>query len=70
MKLADWIRSQGMTRIAFARQIGVAPSRITDLCEYGGWPSRATAQKIYHATGGVVTPTEWLEAKVRARSAA
>ena len=61
MKLADWLKRQSMTRSAFARQIGVSPGAVTQICNQAdAWISRDTAEMIVRATGGGVTPNDFL----------
>jgi len=32
MKLAEWLKSNAVSRVDFARRIGVSPGTITQLC--------------------------------------
>jgi 3,4-dihydroxy 2-butanone 4-phosphate synthase/GTP cyclohydrolase II len=69
MRLADFLKEQGIRRGKFARDIGVSPGRVTQLCDGRGWPSRDVAEKISVATGGRVTADDFLadeDAEVRA----
>ena len=51
MKLAEWLRVRQITRGAFARQIGVTPGAITQICNQSdAWVSRDTAEAIVRAT--------------------
>lgn len=61
MKLTDWLRSTGTTRSAFARAAGLSPASITALCKDDpAWVSREAAARIAAATGGAVTPNDFL----------
>ena len=55
MRLADYIIHKKLTRTEFARQIGVTPAHITNICN--GWknPSLSLAEKIEQHTEGKVT---------------
>ena len=65
MKLADWLRSRGVTRSAFARRIGVTPGAVTQMCGAGAWVSRDTAALILRETAGGVTPNDFLAGPFR-----
>lgn len=61
MKLESWLRRTGTKRSAFAETVGLSPASITALCKDGtGWVSRETAERIARATGGAVTPNDFL----------
>ncbi len=61
MKLADWLKANGVTRSAFARRIGVTPGAVTQMCNGPqAWLSRDTAETILRETGGGVTPNDFL----------
>ncbi|MGI6244281.1 MAG: 3,4-dihydroxy-2-butanone-4-phosphate synthase [Pseudochelatococcus sp.] len=61
MKLADWLDRNGVSRVAFARRIGVTPGAVTQLCNNpAGWLSRETAELILRETRGAVTPNDFL----------
>lgn len=60
MLLADWIRKRGITRKDFAGLIGVSPPYITALCDNTVWPGKDVAGRISEATGGEVTPSDFL----------
>ena len=61
MKLADWLKRKGVTRSTFAKEIGVSPGAITQICnQRKAWLSRDTAEQIVRATGGAVTPNDFL----------
>lgn len=61
MKLADWLQTTGTTRSAFARAVGLSPASITALCkDQQAWISREAGARIAAATGGAVTPNDFL----------
>jgi 3,4-dihydroxy 2-butanone 4-phosphate synthase/GTP cyclohydrolase II len=69
MKLAEWLRQNGMKRGDFARLIGVTPGAVTQICnQEDAWVSRDTAQAIVRATAGAVTPNDLLGAAERRQS--
>lgn len=61
MKLAEWLTRTGTTRSAFARSVGLSPASITALCkDERAWISREAGSRIAAATGGAVTPNDFL----------
>ncbi len=61
MKLADWLRQSGVSRIEFSRRLGLTPGAVSQLCnQQSVWMSRETAQAIARETGGAVTPNDFL----------
>ncbi|MEQ1753204.1 MAG: 3,4-dihydroxy-2-butanone-4-phosphate synthase [Micropepsaceae bacterium] len=61
MKLTDWLQSQSITRVDFARRTGLSPSAVTQLCNNeDAWLSRETAGIILRETGGAVTPNDFM----------
>ncbi|MFH6785862.1 MULTISPECIES: 3,4-dihydroxy-2-butanone-4-phosphate synthase [Methylobacterium] len=61
MKLGDWLRQQGVTRLDFARRCGLSPAAVTGLCNNPEpWLSRETAAAVARVTGGAVTPNDFL----------
>ncbi|MCA3655016.1 MAG: 3,4-dihydroxy-2-butanone-4-phosphate synthase [Methylobacterium sp.] len=61
MKLENWLKRTGTRRSAFAQAVGLSPASITALCKGGtSWISRETAERIARATGGAVTPNDFL----------
>jgi 3,4-dihydroxy 2-butanone 4-phosphate synthase / GTP cyclohydrolase II len=64
MKLDTWLTRAGLTRIAFARTLGVSPATVTALCNgEAPWMSRETAARIADLTGGAVTPNDFIGLK-------
>lgn len=61
MKLAAWLTRTKTKRVDFAARVGLSPAAITVLCnEDAPWVSRETAEAIARATGGAVTPNDFL----------
>ena len=61
MKLAEWLRKSGVSRIEFSRRLGLTPGAVSQLCNQESvWMSRETAQAIARETGGAVTPNDFL----------
>ena len=66
MKLAEWLSRNGMSRVEFARRIGVTPGAVTQLCNSAqAWLSRDTAELIARETRGAVTPNDFLPASAK-----
>jgi 3,4-dihydroxy 2-butanone 4-phosphate synthase/GTP cyclohydrolase II len=61
MKLDAWLRQNRIARSAFAKQVGLSPASVTALCnDPAAWISRESAERIAAATGGAVTPNDFL----------
>ncbi|MGX5737002.1 3,4-dihydroxy-2-butanone-4-phosphate synthase [Bosea thiooxidans] len=61
MKLDVWLKQNRIARSAFARQVGLSPASVTALCnDQTAWISRESAERIAAATGGAVTPNDFL----------
>jgi 3,4-dihydroxy 2-butanone 4-phosphate synthase/GTP cyclohydrolase II len=61
MKLDAWLTQNKIGRSAFARQVGLSPASVTALCnDQSAWISRESAERIAAATGGGVTPNDFL----------
>ncbi len=66
MKLGEWLSAKRMTRSAFAARIGLSPGAVTQICnQANAWVSRETAELIVKATGGEVTPNDFLNGPLR-----
>ncbi len=66
MKLAEWLSRNGVSRVEFARRIGVTPGAITQMCNSDhAWLSRDTAELIARETRGAVTPNDFLPSSVQ-----
>lgn len=61
MKLDAFLRRNKIARSAFAKQVGLSPASVTALCnDQSAWISRESAERIAAATGGAVTPNDFL----------
>ena len=60
MRLPDYLKAKNIRRRAFAKDIGVCASRVTQLCAGDGWPSRDLAERIAEVTDGAVTPNDFV----------
>jgi 3,4-dihydroxy 2-butanone 4-phosphate synthase / GTP cyclohydrolase II len=61
MKLSDWLNTQDISRVEFARRTGLSPSAVTQLCNNeDAWLSRETAEVIFRETNGAVTPNDFM----------
>jgi 3,4-dihydroxy 2-butanone 4-phosphate synthase / GTP cyclohydrolase II len=61
MKLDAWLKQTNTGRSVFARQVGLSPASVTALCnDPSAWISRESAERIAAATGGAVTPNDFL----------
>ena len=61
MKLVDWLTSTKTKRVDFAKRLNMSPASITALCnDETAWISRESAERIAEATGGKVTPNDFL----------
>lgn len=69
MKLLAYLKAKKIKRTDFAAQIGVVPSYVTALCADECWPSKAVAGRIYEATGGAVTPNDFLRPRPSSEAA-
>jgi len=61
-KLGRYLETHGIARSVFAARVGASASAITALCKDppGYWPSSGVALRIREATGGLVTPNDFL----------
>lgn len=69
-KLENWLRLKGIRPSHFAKTVGVTPAVIFYLTRGENWISRDLAQKIYDATDGEITPTDFLFLTPRSEVAA
>jgi len=61
MKLSAWLTKTKTKRVDFAAEVGLSPASITQLCKDDApWISRESAERIARATGGAVTPNDFL----------
>lgn len=61
MRLADYLERRNIPRSQFARNIKVADSYVTHLCQGKAWPSRKIVGRIIKATDGKVTANDFLK---------
>ena len=60
MRLGDWLAERQMTREQFGALVGVDHSAVTKWV-HGRMPRREHLAKIREATGGLVTPDDFVE---------
>lgn len=61
MKLASYLERERLSRAAFAKLVDMSPASITALCnDDEAWLSRDSAERIARATGGTVSPNDFL----------
>src|SRR6202008_4608002 len=61
MKLTEWLASRNISRVEFARRIGLSPSAVTQLCNNEeAWLARETAEVILREKNGQVTPNDFM----------
>lgn len=63
MKLSDWLKKEEISGAEFARRHSISEGMVSLLCRDETWLSREMAQKIFDATKGEVTPTDFLIAE-------
>lgn len=69
MRLDHWLQRSKESRSAFARRVGLSPAAVTALCNDASvWVSRDTAERIARATGGAVTPDDFLGLAPRSKA--
>ena len=61
MKLASWLKSNGISARDFAARIGTTEATISRLKNARAQPSFELAEKILEATAGAVTPNDFLK---------
>lgn len=59
MKLAQWLKEQGVTQTEFAERIGVTSGYVSQLCADMVWPGRKVATEIARATRDAVTANDF-----------
>jgi transcriptional regulator with XRE-family HTH domain len=68
MRFSVWFSTQeGLTQEAFAKSVGVTQGRIAQILT-GDMPSMALAFEIMKATGGAVTPNDFIAVPAPRRS--
>ena len=61
MKLSSWLKTEGVSARDFAARIGTTEATISRIRNARAQPSFELAEKIMQATGGAVTPNDFLE---------
>lgn len=61
MKLAEYLQAHRITRAAFGARVGVTHGAVSKWCG-GARPDWPQMLAIHDATGGAVTPNDWLPA--------
>lgn len=61
MKLAEWLRTAGVKKSAFARDIGKTPAAVTGLCDGSFKPKIETLARIKARTNNAVTEIDFLQ---------
>lgn len=61
MKLDDWLKASGVTVENFAEDIGHKPQTVYRYILGHRLPKKETFRKIFLATGGKVTPNDFLD---------
>jgi hypothetical protein len=62
--LTIWLERSAVRKIDLAQVLRLEPSEITRYCSEGYWPKQRAAERIFNATGGDVTPNDFLAADV------
>lgn len=60
MTLDEYLAAEKLTEAAFAGMVGISQPHVNRLRSGKGWPARELAEKIREATGGRVTPDDFL----------
>lgn len=60
MKLSEWLKREDISGAEFARRHSISEGMVSLLCRDETWLSREMATKIFSATNGEVTPTDFL----------
>jgi transcriptional regulator with XRE-family HTH domain len=69
MKLAEYLKAQGMTETAFAEQLGVRQATVNRYVRNDRFPDQVTIERIAELTDNKVTVTDWYEQASEARRA-
>lgn len=63
MTLHEYLSHMGITETAFGHLAGISQSQVNRLRHGKSWPQRDVAERIKAATGGKVTPDDFLPAR-------
>jgi DNA-binding transcriptional regulator YdaS (Cro superfamily) len=61
MKLADYLKENGIKRTEFAALVKVSPQTITGWCDGKFGISTRRAKEVFDKTNGAVTPNDFLD---------
>ena len=64
MKLADYLTANQLSEAEFAGRAGISREMVNRLKNGQIWLSSETAERIYRATDGEVTPNDFLAARM------
>lgn len=64
MKLADYLTANQLSEADFAGRAGISREMVNRLKNGQIWLSSETAERIYRATDGEVTPNDFLAARM------
>jgi transcriptional regulator with XRE-family HTH domain len=60
MKLKEYRKLQGKTQLEMSRVFDLTPNRYSDLERGFDTPNWTTMKRVYKATGGLVTPNDFM----------
>ena len=60
MKLADYLTAEKLSEAEFASRVGITRETVNKLKNGQIWLSAETAERIFNATDGMVTPNDFL----------
>lgn len=63
MTLHEYLAQEGITETVFGRLAGLSQSQVNRLRHGKSWPQRDVAERIKAATGGRVTPDDFLPSR-------
>ena len=69
MRLADYLRREGLTASAFARRIGRSEATVSRILRGINRPDWSTLEAIRKATDGAVTPNDFFDVNVEGKVA-
>jgi hypothetical protein len=58
MKLTEFLRTRGVTMVAFAKEIGTTAATVSRISDGLVVPRKMLLVRIYEATGGLVCPND------------
>lgn len=60
MMLADYLKANNLSEAIFAEMIDTSQPTVHRLKHGNSWPGREVAERIFVATGGAVTPNDFM----------